>query len=42
MDAGDDKALAHALIEAISENDAPFEQTVAAMTDAATRQREAD
>ncbi|MER7901343.1 hypothetical protein ABTX62_36160 [Streptomyces sp. NPDC096046] len=38
-DAGDDQALAHALIEAISENDAPFEQTVLAMTESANRQR---
>lgn len=42
MDAGDDQALAHALIEAISENDAPFEQTIADMTDAANRQRKAE
>lgn len=39
MDAGDDKGLAHAVIEAISENDAPFEQTIAAMTEAAKNQR---
>uniref|UniRef100_A0AAU1I133 Antitoxin n=1 Tax=Streptomyces sp. NBC_00180 TaxID=2903632 RepID=A0AAU1I133_9ACTN len=38
-DRGDSQGLAHALIEAISENDAPFEQTVTDMTDSVTRQR---
>ncbi|MCZ4516427.1 hypothetical protein O3Q52_51660 [Streptomyces sp. ActVer] len=36
--AGDAQGLAHALIEAIAENDAPFEQTVTDMTDAVRRQ----
>ncbi|MFB7162075.1 hypothetical protein [Streptomyces sp. NPDC056242] len=36
--AGDAKGLAHALIEAINENDAPFEKTVADMTDVVRRQ----
>ncbi|WP_191971364.1 hypothetical protein [Streptomyces luteolifulvus] len=36
--AGDTQGLAHAIVEAINENDAPFEQTVAAMTDAVRRQ----
>ena len=38
--AGDAQRLAHALVEAINENDAPFEQTVADMTDAVRRQKE--
>jgi hypothetical protein len=36
--AGDAQGLAHALIEAINENDAPFAQTIADMTDAVRRQ----
>ncbi|WP_392968179.1 hypothetical protein [Streptomyces sp. LN245] len=36
--AGDGQGLAHALIEAIHENDAPFAQTIADMTDAVRRQ----
>lgn len=36
--AGDAQGLAHALIEAINENDAPFEQTVADMADVVHRQ----
>ncbi|MGV4890395.1 hypothetical protein ACSR0Z_28025 [Streptomyces viridosporus] len=37
-DAGDAQGIAHALTEAICENDASFEQTVAALTDAVRRQ----
>ena len=37
--AGDAQGLAHAIVEAINENDAPFEQTVADMTDAVRRQK---
>jgi hypothetical protein len=36
--AGDAQGLAHALIEAIHENDGTFAQTVADMTDAVRRQ----
>ncbi|WP_460067357.1 hypothetical protein [Streptomyces sp. YKOK-I1] len=39
MAAGDPQGVGHALAEAISENDAPFEQTVQAMTDAVNRQK---
>ncbi|MFI0139644.1 hypothetical protein [Streptomyces luteogriseus] len=39
MRSGNGQGVAHALIEAINENDAPFEKTVADMTDAAKRQR---
>jgi hypothetical protein len=38
-DSGDDQALAHAFTEALSENDTGLAETLAAMTEAATRLR---
>ena len=38
-DAGDTQGLVHALAEAIKENDASFEETLAAISDAIRRQR---